>query len=91
MIIYIGPLVLGFLLGFIIGTRIKVNPESGLKFDSTVYLIFLIIALIVAYLLGPFPYYQDVPLASGFVAAAVGIIVGKLLFGRDRIPQKTED
>lgn len=91
MIIYIGPLVLGFLLGFIMGTRIKVNQESGLKFDASVYLIFIIIAFIVAYLLGPFPYYQDLPLANGFVAAAVGIILGKLIFGRDRVPQKTED
>lgn len=91
MIIYIGPLVLGFLLGFIMGTRIKVNQESGLKFDASVYLIFIIIAFIVAYLLGPFPYYHDLPLANGFVAAAVGIILGKLIFGRDRVPQKTED
>lgn len=91
MIIYIGPLVLGFLLGFIMGTRIKVNQESGLKFDASVYLIFIIIAFIVAYLLGPFPYYQDLPLANGFIAAAVGIILGKLIFGRDRVPQKTED
>ncbi len=91
MITYLGPLVLGFLLGFVIGTRIRVNPESGLKFDASVYLIFLIIAIIVAYLLGPFPYYEDLPVADGFVAAAVGIIVGKLLFGRDKVPQKTED
>ena len=42
MITYLGPLVLGFLLGFVIGTRIRVNPESGLKFDASVYLIFLI-------------------------------------------------
>lgn len=91
MIIYIGPLVLGFLLGFIMGTRIKVNQESGLKFDASVYLIFIIIAFIVAYLLGPFPYYQDLPLANGFVAAAVGLVLGKLIFGRDRVPQKTED
>jgi len=49
------------------------------------------VAFIVAYLLGPFPYYQDFPLADGFVAAAVGIIVGKLLLGRDRGPQELED
>jgi energy-converting hydrogenase B subunit J len=90
MITYLGPLVLGFLLGFVIGSRIRVNPESGLKFDASVYVIFLIIAFIVAYLLGPFPYYEDLPVADGFVAAAVGIIVGKLLFGRDKAPQ-TED
>jgi energy-converting hydrogenase B subunit J len=91
MITYAGPMVLGFLLGLIMGSRIKLNPKSELKYDASVYLIFLIVAFIVAYLLGPFPYYHDFPLADGFVAAAVGIIVGKLLLGRDRGPQELED
>ena len=91
MIVYAGPLILGFLLGFVLGTRIRINSESGLKFDSSVYLIFIIVAIIVAYLLGPFPYYKDLPLANGFIAAAIGIIMGKLLFGRDKISQKVED
>ncbi len=84
-------MVLGLLLGFVLGSRIKLNPESKLKYDASVYLVFLIAAFIVAYLLGPFPYYKDLPLADGFVAAAVGIILGKLLLGRDRSPQKLED
>ncbi|CDG65886.1 MAG: energy-converting hydrogenase subunit [Methanobacterium sp.] len=91
MIFYAGPMVLGLLLGFVLGSRIKLNPESKLKYDASVYLVFLIAAFIVAYLLGPFPYYKDLPLADGFVAAAVGIILGKLLLGRDRSPQKLED
>ncbi|HOI39690.1 MAG TPA: energy-converting hydrogenase B subunit J [Methanobacterium sp.] len=91
MIVYIGPLVLGFILGFILGTRIRINSESGLEFGASIYLIFLIIAFIVAYLLGPFPYYKDIPLANGFIAAAIGIIMGKLLFGRAKNPQKVED
>ena len=91
MIFYAGPMVLGLLLGFVLGSRIKLNPESKLKYDASVYLVFLIAAFIVAYLLGPFPYYKDLPLADGFVAAAVGIILGKLLLGRDRRPQKLED
>lgn len=91
MIFYAGPMVLGLLLGFVLGSRIKLNPESKLKYDASVYLVFLIVAFIVAYLLGPFPYYKDLPLADGFVAAAVGIILGKLLLGRDRSPQKLED
>ena len=82
MIIYAGPLILGFLLGFVLGTRIKEDPESKLKFDASVYAVFIIAAVIVAYLLGPFPYYADAPLASGFMACAVGIILGKLTFGR---------
>lgn len=84
MVVYAGPLILGFLLGFILGTRIKENPESKLKFDASVYIVTLIFAVAMAYFLGAFPYYTDAPLASGFVAAFMGIIVGKLLFGRER-------
>lgn len=84
MIFYIGPLVLGFLLGFILGTRIKLSPESELKFGAEVYAIVLIAAIGVAYFIGAFPYYVDVPLASGFVSAIVGLIVGKLIFGMEK-------
>lgn len=84
MIYYTGPLVLGFLIGFIVGTRIKPSPESKLKFDTEVYAIILIAAIVVAYFLGPFPYYVDSPLASGFVSAIIGIIIGKLAFGREK-------
>ncbi|MDY9923834.1 energy-converting hydrogenase B subunit J [Methanobacterium sp.] len=89
--VYIGPIILGLLLGFVLGTRIRDVPESGLKFNASVYLLFIIVAFIMAYALGPFPYYIDTPFASGFVAAAVGIILGKLTFGRGTKPQKTED
>ncbi len=82
MIFYLGPLVLGFLLGFILGTRIKPVPESKLKFDKEVYAIVVIVAIIIAYYQGPFPYYQDIPLASGFLSGLVGIIIGKLTLGR---------
>lgn len=85
MTFYVGPIVIGFLLGFILGTRIKPSPESKLKFGAEVYAIVLITAIVVAYFLGAFPYYQDVPLASGYVSGITGIIIGKLLFGRGKI------
>ena len=72
------------------GTRIQEDPESNLKFGASVYAVFFIMAVIVAYFLGPFPYYYDVPLASGFVACALGIIMGKLIFGR-KAPLKMEE
>jgi energy-converting hydrogenase B subunit J len=82
MIIYAGPLILGFLLGFIVGSRVKINPESKLNFTWGSYIVIFIVALVAAYLIQPFPYYQDVPLASGFVSAIVGIFVGKVTLGR---------
>jgi energy-converting hydrogenase B subunit J len=91
MIFYIGPLVLGFLLGFLLGSRIHNIPGSGLKFGTSVYVVFFIVAFLAAYFLGPFPYYVDTPFASGFIAAAVGIILGKLIFGRGETPHKMEE
>jgi len=44
MIFYAGPIVLGFLLGFIIGSRIKVNPESKLNFTWGSYITIFIAA-----------------------------------------------
>ena len=82
MIFYLGPLILGFILGFIIGTRIKPSPQSKLKFDKEVYAIVVIVGIIVAYWQQPFPYYQDIPLASGFLAGIVGIILGKVTLGK---------
>ncbi len=90
MILYLGPLVLGLLLGFVLGSRIKENPDSEMKYGASVYTVFLIAAFIFAYMIGPFPYYHDLPLASGFVATAVGIILGKLVLGRSRTPNQTE-
>lgn len=90
MILYLGPLVLGLVLGFVLGSRIKENPESEMKYGASVYAIFIIAAIIFAYMLGPFPYYKDLPLASGFVATAVGIILGKLVLGRNRTPNQAK-
>lgn len=83
MIFYIGPLVLGFLIGFILGTRIKPSPESKLKFDAEIYAIVLVAAIVLAILIGPFPYYVDGPFASGFASAIIGLLIGKLTFGRN--------
>jgi energy-converting hydrogenase B subunit J len=35
-----------------------------------------------AWQIGPFPYYADSPLASGFVVALIGILAGKVIFDR---------
>jgi energy-converting hydrogenase B subunit J len=80
--VYIGPLILGFILGFLVGTRIKPNIDSKLNFPPSVYVILIIVIIVVAYQQGPFPWYTDSVFANGLIAAIVGIIVGKLTFGR---------
>jgi energy-converting hydrogenase B subunit J len=89
--VYAGPIILGFLLGFILGSRIRDNPESEMNFTKSVYIVFIIVAIVAAYFFGPFPWYTDSPFANGLIAGAVGIIVGKLIFGRKSIPSETEE
>lgn len=77
--LYLGPTLFGFLLGFILGSRIKTNPESKINFPFSSYVVIILVALFMAWQLGPFPYYTDTILASGFVAAIIGIISGKVV------------
>lgn len=81
MLLYLGPILFGFLIGFILGTRIKNNSDSDIKFTIGSYAVIFIVAIIVAWQLGPYPYYDDIAIATGFVSAAVGLILGKLLLG----------
>lgn len=81
--IYAGPLILGFILGFILGSRVKIYPESKLNFTWGSYIVVILVAIGAAILIGPFPYYTDAPLASGFVSSIAGIIIGKITLGRD--------
>lgn len=75
--IYFGPPVLGFVLGIALGSRIK--DKVG---DKSMYLVVIITAVLISYILGPFPYYTDIPLATGFLGAITGLIIGKIIFGR---------
>ncbi len=75
--IYFGPPILGFVLGITLGSRIK--DKVG---DKSMYLVVIITAFFISYLLGHFPYYTDIPLATGFLGAITGLIIGKIIFGR---------
>jgi energy-converting hydrogenase B subunit J len=72
----------GFLIGFIVGTRIKPNIGSNLKFPASVYILLAIVIILLAYQQGPFPWYTDSVVANGLISAFAGIVIGKLTFGR---------
>ena len=72
-----GPVIFGFLLGLILGSRIRED-----MFPASSYLVVLVVLVLGAWNLGPFPYYTDLPIATGFVAAVLGIMTGKILFRR---------
>jgi len=79
MLLYLGPVIFGFLIGLVLGTRIKVNPESEVKFTIGSYIVIFIVALVVAWQLGPYPFYDDIAIATGFVSAALGLIIGNII------------
>ena len=67
------PSILAFLFGVLIGTkyRHRIGNIAG----------YLILAVIVAYFLKAFPYYDLLPLSCSYLSAVIGIIVGNRLFG----------
>lgn len=80
--ISLGPIIFGFLFGLIIGSQIKTGNISDTSFKASSYVIIIIAALIMAWQLGEFPFYDYVPLSTGFVFALIGILLSKFLIAR---------
>ncbi len=80
--IAIGPIVFGLILGVIIGSQIKTGNISDTSFTASSYVIIIIAALMMAWQLGEFPYYEYIPLSTGFVSALIGILLSKFIFAR---------
>jgi len=79
MLLYLGPVIFGFLIGFILGTRIKSNPDTNINFTFASYIVIFIVSLVVAWQMGPFPFYDDINISTGFIFGAIGLIAGKLV------------
>ena len=79
MMLVLGPIIFGFILGLVIGVSLK---PTTFKFTAASYAVILIAVVLVAWQLGQFAFYNDLPIATGFIAGAVGLIIGKLLLGR---------
>ena len=79
----LGPIIFGLLLGVIIGSQLKLNIGDT-KFTLASFVVIFIAGLIVAWQLGNFPFYTDLPISTAFMSALIGIFVGKLLFARSK-------
>ncbi|WP_405274918.1 energy-converting hydrogenase B subunit J [Methanobrevibacter sp.] len=82
--ISLGPIIFGLILGLIIGSQIKLNNISDFKFTLGSFVVILIAGIIMAWQLGNYPFYTDLPLSTAFLSALIGIFVGKLLFARSK-------
>ena len=80
--IAIGSIVCGFILGLIIGSQIKTGNISDTAFKTSSYVVIIIAALIMAWQLGEFPFYDYFPLSTGFASASIGILLSKFIIAR---------
>lgn len=79
----LGPIIFGIIFGVIIGSQIKLNNCDS-EFTLASFVIIIIAGIIVAWQSGNYPFYTDLPISTAFVAALIGIFVGKLLFARSK-------
>lgn len=77
----IGPIIIAIIFGFIVGSRIHLNMENSFKFTISAIIALIIGAIIMSYGLGQFPVYTDLPIATTFLAAVIGILIGSALLG----------
>ena len=78
----LGPIIFGFIFGVLVGSQIKTGNISDTSFKASSYVIIIIAALIMAWQLGEFPYYDFLPISSGFVFALIGVLLSKFLIAR---------
>lgn len=79
----LGPIIFGLILGVIIGSQIKLNV-SDVKLTLASFVVIIIAGVILAWQIGNYPFYTDLPLSTAFLSALIGILVGKLLFARSK-------
>lgn len=82
MNLIIGSVLFGFILGFILGSRIKKDDEIGFNFTIGSYIVIFIASCFVAWQLGNYPYYTDFNFSTAFISSLLGIFAGKLVFAR---------
>lgn len=77
----IGPIIISVILGFVLGSRIHLDEKNSFKFTASGIIALIIGALIVSFGIGQFPYYNDLPIATTFLGALFGLLIGSALLG----------
>ncbi|MBR4396333.1 MAG: hypothetical protein IKS93_00585 [Methanobrevibacter sp.] len=79
--IVIGPIVIALIFGFIVGTRLHLSEENSFKFTIGAIIAIIVGGFIMAYDIGQFATYQDLPIATVFLATIFGVFIGSALLG----------
>jgi len=66
--IVIGPIIVGCIFGFIVGSRIHLKLEGSFVFTSSAIIALIIGAILMACDFRPISYYNDVSIATTFLA-----------------------
>lgn len=77
--VYLGPVIFGFIIGFILGTRLNTKLKDAINLPLSSFIVIFIAILIFAWQLGPFPFYDDLPISTGVVSAVIGLFAGSIL------------
>ena len=77
----IGPIIVAIIFGFVVGSRIHLNLENSFTFTLSGIIALIIGVIIMAYGLGQYPTYDDLPIATAFLSAIIGIFLGSALLG----------
>lgn len=80
-LLYSGPVVWGFIIGFLAGAIMHRTPVKGVHLNTSSWIAIIIGGILVAFWLGTFPYYEGLPLGPGFVIAIIAAIIGRELLG----------
>ena len=83
MMLSLGPIIFGLILGLVIGSQIKLGV-SDTHFTLGSFVVIFIAGIVVAWQSGNYPFYTDLPISTAFLAALIGIFVGKLLFASSK-------
>ena len=80
--IVLGPIIFGLIFGFIIGTQIRSTSNNAIRLTAASFIVIIIAAIVMAWKIGQFPFYDDLPINTAFLFAFIGLLLSNLICGR---------